>query len=307
MKRILVATLLIVFLIAATSNVWAGANPADTLMIKAGDCKTLDLGVEGIDALMWNTGNQDIAVPEAVFGSVKICGVDEGTTYISGRSLNSDMQIHLVVKVIADPGKKIKEKAIVQEFQPSIAPDVEGILKEIMAAYPDKVFPSNLKVSDNKRYLVEKNSGRPFLFLSQTLWSMTRRLSREDVIKALDICKEQGFTAVQLLAHSHYMGPNVYGSVPFENENFLRPVLSPGNNPQVQSEYDWWDHLEFIIQECIKREMYVCLLPTWREQWNQKKNLHQNNAYAYGKFIGQRYRPYNPWIIWVMEIGRAHV
>ncbi len=46
--------------------------------------------------------------------------------------------------------------------------------------------------------------------------------------------------------------------------------------------------------------MYVCLLPTWREQWNQKKNLHKNNAYAYGKFIGQRYRLYNPWIIWVM-------
>ena len=46
--------------------------------------------------------------------------------------------------------------------------------------------------------------------------------------------------------------------------------------------------------------MYICLLPTWREQWNQKKNLHKNNAFAYGKFIGQRYRLYNPWIIWVM-------
>ncbi|MFO7622660.1 MAG: DUF4038 domain-containing protein [Bacteroidales bacterium] len=55
-----------------------------------------------------------------------------------------------------------------------------------------------------------------------------------------------------------------------------------------------------MVSECIKREMFICLLPTWREQWNHNKNLHENNAFAYGKFIGQRYRRYNPWIIWVM-------
>jgi hypothetical protein len=177
---------------------------------------------------------------------------------------------------------------------------VEEMLNKIISANKSGNYQSKLKVSENKRYLVEESTGKPFLFLSQTLWSITRRLSREDVVKALDICKEHGFTAVQLIAHSHYMGPNVYGIAPFENENFLRPALSVGNNLQVQQDYDWWDHLEFIIQECIKREMYVCLLPTWREQWNQKKNLHKNNAFAYGKFIGQRYRPCNPWIIWVM-------
>lgn len=300
MKRIKVSILIIVCLIAATSNVWAGANPADTLFIKAGDCKTLDLGIEGIDALMWDTGNQDIAIPEAVFGSVKVCGTGEGVTYVSGSSSNSERQIKIIVKVVPDPIKEKTTKPSLPEFQSSIDADVDETLKKTMASQLVGEFQSKLKVSENRLYLVEEKTGNPFLFLSQTLWSMTRRLSREDVIKALDICKGQGFTAVQLLAHSHYMGPNVYGSSPFENENFLRPVLTSGNNFQVQGEYDWWDHLEFIIQECIKREMYVCLLPTWREQWNQKKNLHKNNAFAYGKFIGERYRPYNPWIIWVM-------
>jgi len=300
MQILKVSILILACLRGGNLYAWSSPNPADTLLIKAGDCKMLDLGIEGIDALMWNTGNQDIAVPETVFGSVKVCGTGEGVTYISGSSANSERQIKIIVKVVSNPTNEKIIKPLLLEFQSAIDADVEETLKKIMAGHVVGEFQSKLKVSENKRYLVEEKTGKPFLFLSQTLWSMTRRLSREDVVKTLDICKEQGFTAVQLLAHSHYMGPNVYGSVPFENENFLRPVLSSGNNPQVQGEYDWWDHLEFIIQECVKREMYVCLLPTWREQWNQKKNLHKNNAFAYGKFIGEHYRPYNPWIIWVM-------
>jgi hypothetical protein len=294
------ATLISILFVVNSWISTAKTGTADTLVIITSECKELELNIIGLDALLWNTGNQDIAVPEAVFGSVKICGVGPGVTYISGSSANSEIQIKIIVKVISGPTTEKFTRTVLPAYRETVDTDVEETLNYIMSASHGGNYQSKLKVSKNNRYLIEEKTRKPFLFLSQTLWSITRRLSREDVVKALDICKEQGFTAVQLLAHSHYMGPNVYGSQPFENENFLRPVLSAGNSLQVQGEYDWWDHLEFIIQECIKREMYVCLLPAWREQWNQKKNLHKNNAYAYGKFIGQRYRPYNPWIIWVM-------
>jgi len=287
-------------LLAINTFAFANTDAADTLVVKTGECKATGIDIEGIDALNWNTGNQDIAVPEAVFGSVKICGIGEGVTYISGSSMNGEKQFKIIVKVVPDPTKEKITKPSLPEFHSFIDADVEETLKKIMAGQAVGEYQSKLKVSENKRYLIEEKTGNPFLFPSQTLWSMTRRLSREDVVTVLDICKEQGFTAIQILAHSHYMGSNEYGSIPFENENFLRPILSLGNNPLVSGEYDWWDHLEYIIQECIKREMYVCLLPTWREQWNQKKNLNGNNAFAYGKFIGQRYSRYNPWIIWIM-------
>ncbi len=293
-------TLLVISLLASNAMAFANTNDADTLIVKTGECKATGINVEGIDALNWNTGNQDVALPEAVFASVKICGIGEGVTYISGSSMNGEKQFKIIVKVVPDHTKEKITKPVLPEFQSSINSDVDEILKKIVADQTDGEFKSRLKVSENKRFLVEEVTGKPFLFISQTLWSMTRRLSREEILMVLDICKDQGFTAVQLLAHSHYMGPNGYGNFPFENENFLRPALSIGSGLNVPGEYDWWDHLEFIIQECIKREMYVCLLPTWREQWNQKKNLHKNNSYAYGKFIGQRYLPYNPWIIWVM-------
>lgn len=221
-----------------TRNTTPETGTADTLVIKTGECKPLELNIEGIDALLWNTGNQDIAVPEAVFGNVKICGTGEGVTYISGSSANSERQLRIIVKVVPGPTTEKFTKTVLPAFRETVDIDVEKTLNIIMSNKPGGNYQSKMKVSENNRYLVEENTGKPFLFLSQTLWSITRRLSREDVVKALDICKEQGFTAVQLLAHSHYMGPNVYGSAPFENENFLRPVLSAGNRLQVQGEYD---------------------------------------------------------------------
>jgi len=65
MQILKVSILILACLIGGNLYAWSSPNPADTLLIKAGDYKMLDFGIEGIDALMWNTGNQDIAVPEA--------------------------------------------------------------------------------------------------------------------------------------------------------------------------------------------------------------------------------------------------
>lgn len=281
--------------------VMANGLATDTLNVKSGECKQIEISPENQSTLIWTTGNQDIAVPEVTFGNLKICALAEGTTYISGRSFDSDSILKIFVKVIKNDSAQEKPLTKVHtKYQSSIDKDVGNILDKIIPKKANDETRSQLEVSDNNRYLVYEKDNKPFIFLSQTLWSITRRLSREEIIQVLDISSNQGFTAIQLIAHAHYMGPNIYGKEPFENENFLRPQLTPGSSPVITDEYDWWDHLEFIIDQCIKREMFVCLLPTWREQWNQKKNLNENNALAYGKFIGTRYRSFNPWIIWVM-------
>lgn len=283
--------------------VFGNSNPMDTIVIQTGQCKTIETGLHRQKIVIWTTDNQDILSVDHVFGRGKICGVKEGSTYIHGSSpTDRGISIRYFVRVMPGTNNMDNVKStILKSYQPNVDADVDKVLQEILSSQISANFESKLKVSGNNRFLVFKDSNKPFLFLSQTLWSMTRRLSREQVLQVLDICKELGFTAVQFIAHSHDMGINVLGDVPFENENYLRPVITVGNDLNSQEEYDWWDHVEFIIQECVKREMFVCLLPTWREQWNDpKKNLNQNNAFAYGKFLGQRYRSYNPWIIWVM-------
>ncbi len=288
-------------LLGNTSFIFATNAQPDSLILKIGECKSHGWSTDETNALTWTTGNQDIATVEVIWGKGTVCGVNEGITYISASSANGKVQHKLIVNVLSNSGEKAISKPEHSSVRSdNIDLDIEPTLQKIMEEKPATDIASLLSVSDNKRYLVFSGSGKPFLFLSQTLWSMPRRLAREEIIQVLDICKNQGFTAIQLIAHAHYMGPNVYGDIPFENENFLRPLITAGNEPSNPAEYDWWDNLEFIIQACVKREMFVCLLPSWREQWNQKKNLNENNAFAYGKFIGMRCRPYNPWIIWVM-------
>jgi hypothetical protein len=235
---------------------------SDTLVIKTGEC--IPLAGEDNDRrpFIWTTGNQDIANIESVFGKPTVCGVFEGITYVSGSKISSEGQHKIIIKVIQDSSSSKAVPRLKPPFRGSVDEDVEELLNKIAHGYRAADIDTKLDISESKRYLVYRDTRKPFLFLSQTLWSMTRRLSREQIIQVLDICKEQGFTAIQLIAHSHYMGPNIYGVPPFENENFLRPVLTAGNNPEDPEEYDWWDHLEFIINECMKeRCLYVCSQP----------------------------------------------
>jgi hypothetical protein len=161
-------------------------------------------------------------------------------------------------------------------------------------------YQTTLKLSKNHRYFINQETGKPFIFISQTLWAMARWTTREEVCQILDTIKSQGFTAIQLIAHSHYYGKNKFGDLPFSNKNFCDPIITPGNNPKDTLAYDWWDHLDFIISQAELRGLFVCLLPSWREQWNQEKNLNPSNAFDYGVFIGSRFRKYNRKIIWIL-------
>ncbi len=230
-----------------------------------------------------------------VYENGVVCGVNPGTTYIAAVSTGANERYQTEITVVGD--NSINQPLASGSQITSICPQSESVLQKTVKDHQST--DSKLSVADNQRMLILAD-GSPFLFLSQTLWGMARRLNREEIIEVLDICKAQGFTAIQLIAHSHYMGANVYGDVPFDAENFLCPSVTLGSNPDDLEEYDWWDHVEFIIQECIKRDLTVCLLPTWREQWNQKNNLNQQNILAYGKFIGTRFRHFNRDIIWVM-------
>ncbi len=276
----------LVLLLGNTSLIFATNVQPDSLILKIGECKSPGWSTDETNALTWTTGNQDVATVEVTWGEGTVCGVNEGITYISASSANGKVQYKLIVKVLSNSGEKAIGKPVHSSVRSdNIDLDIERTLQRIMEEKPATDVASLLSVSDNKRYLVFSGSGKPFLLLSQTLWSMPRRLTREEIVQVLDICKDQGFTAIQLIAHAHYMGPNVYGDIPFENENFLRPLITVGDEPSNPEEYDWWDHLEFIIQECVKREMFVCLLPTWREQWNQEKNEARTTIY-WGIFSG---------------------
>ncbi|MCX8107979.1 MAG: DUF4038 domain-containing protein, partial [Verrucomicrobiae bacterium] len=156
-----------------------------------------------------------------------------------------------------------------------------------------------LKVSENHRFLVYED-GKPFFWLGDTAWELFHRLNREEVCRYLDNRAGLGFTVVQAVALAELDGlnaPNAYGHRPLLNNDPASPDVKDG------PENDYWDHVDFVVQEANKRGIYVGLLPTWGDKWNKKWGVGPEiftpeNARVYGEWLGRRYRTAG--VIWIL-------
>jgi len=163
-----------------------------------------------------------------------------------------------------------------------------------------------LKVSENKRFLV-KEDGTPFFWLGDTAWELFHKLNREDAEYYLKARSQQGFTVIQAVALAEFDGVrtgNAYGRKPLlKNQNGQYDPSMPDVSLNAD-DYDYWDHVDFIIQKAAEYGLYMALLPTWGDKFNKMWGkgpaiFNKENAYEYGKWLGKRYRNYAN-IIWVL-------
>ena len=170
-----------------------------------------------------------------------------------------------------------------------------------------------IKVSDNHKLLSTKD-GNPFFWLGDTDWELFHRMTREEAVEFIDIRSEQGFNVLQAVALAEFNGirqPNRYGDYPLNNEDPTQLSITPGNNPASEYEYDYWDHVDFIITKAAEKGMYVGLLPTWGDKvtpnWGDGPVIfNEKNAEAYGHILAQRY--YKNWnIIWILGGDRPAI
>lgn len=169
---------------------------------------------------------------------------------------------------------------------------VSSLLLLLLARMP---LSAQLRVSDNGRFLVHAENGKPFFWLGDTAWELFHRLSREDATYYLKDRAAKGFTVIQAVAIAELDGvrePNANGDLPFQNENPLQP-----NEP-------YWRHVDFIVGKASELGLYIGLLPTWGDKWNKAWGLgpvlfNPANAEAYGEWIGRRYRAARN-IVWIL-------
>lgn len=162
-----------------------------------------------------------------------------------------------------------------------------------------------LRVSDNRRFLVQDN-GRPFFWLADTAWELFHRLNREEALRYLDARARQGYNVVQAVALAELDGltdPNPYGHLPLEGRDPARPAVTPGADPKKAGEYDYWDHVDFIIDAANRRGIYVALLPAWGRWVKDEPVFTPEKAEIYGKWLGNRYK--SKGIIWVLGGDRT--
>jgi hypothetical protein len=161
-----------------------------------------------------------------------------------------------------------------------------------------------LKVSENKRFLVEE-SGKPFFYLGDTTWELFHRLNREQADTLLKDRAEKNFTVVQAVAIAELEGhadPNAYGHLPLIDQDPARPAVKEG------AQNDYWDHVDYIVNKANSAGIYVGVLPTWGRYWHdsnqgRKPLFTVANAETYGEWLGKRYK--DAGIIWILGGDRS--
>ncbi len=147
-------------------------------------------------------------------------------------------------------------------------------------------------MSANHRYL-ERADGTPFFWLGDTAWELLHRLNHEETEVYLRNRAAKGFNVILTVALAEYDfdQPNAYGALPLENNDPTKP------NPA------YFEHVDWVVHRAGELGLYVGLLPSWGDKWNQKWGVGPEiftpqNAEIYGEWLGRRYRD-QP-VIWVL-------
>ncbi|MBO5796890.1 MAG: DUF4038 domain-containing protein, partial [Clostridia bacterium] len=155
-----------------------------------------------------------------------------------------------------------------------------------------------LRVHESGRRLVTADGGR-FYLLGDTAWELFHRLNREEAALYLRTRKEQGFNMIQAVVLAELEGltvPNTYGRLPLIDCDPLQPDDS--------GDYSYFDHVEYILSLAEELGLYVGLLPTWGDKFNQMwgkgpQVFTEENAFGYGRWLAERFCHHNN-LIWVL-------
>lgn len=170
--------------------------------------------------------------------------------------------------------------------------------------------PPPLRVHENGRMLVSAG-GKPVFLLADTAWDLAERVKRADVDAYMKKRREQRFNAIAFVCFHSEVTSNVYGAAPFKLKGGrldpTQPVVTPGAAPESTAEYDYWDHVDYVIDQAGREGMYVIVLPNWGHavtgSYNGKPSrstvLDARSAYAYGRWVGKRYKD-RKHVIWML-------
>ncbi len=156
----------------------------------------------------------------------------------------------------------------------------------LMVAKPQPVQP--LKIAPNGRYFMTAD-GKPFFWLGDTGWLLFSKLKREEVIKFLDDRQAKGFNVIQVMVLHTTKVVNAYGDTALKGGNVAMPVTTPGNNPDNAAEYDYWDHVDFVVKAAAERGIYIAMVPVWGSEVKAGMvSVAQVKQYA--NFLTNRYK-----------------
>ncbi len=156
--------------------------------------------------------------------------------------------------------------------------------------------PKSLVVSENGRYLTT-GDGKPFFWLGDTGWLLFNRLTREEAVQYFEDRKQKGFNVVQAMLLHEVPSRNVYLDSSVVKSNVAHPAITAGNDYKDSIAYDYWDHVDYIIDKAAEKGIYMALVPVWGTNVKDKR-VKNDQAGKYAEFLAKRYK--DKWnIIWL--------
>ena len=153
-------------------------------------------------------------------------------------------------------------------------------------------------LTTTSRFL-SKADGTPFHYIADTPW-LTPKLTQAEVVQLVADRKAKGFTTLQIsiltVKTNEFTTANAYGDEPFVGAggtwDLSQPLLvGAATSDDTSPDYDYWDHIDFIVDHLASQGMLAVLVPCWYgpqgRDW--RGYLTDTNAAGYGTFLGSRY------------------
>lgn len=143
-----------------------------------------------------------------------------------------------------------------------------------------------LKLSANHRYFTADS--KPFFWLGDTGWLLFSKMNREEAAQYLATRSRQGFNVIQVMVIHSIGEVNAYGDSALRNKNIAEPKTTPGNTFGKSHEYDYWDHIDWIIGKAAEKGLYIALVPVWGSVV-KGDHIGAEKAKIYAEFLAKRY------------------
>ncbi len=144
-----------------------------------------------------------------------------------------------------------------------------------------------LQVSENQKFL-QTEEGDPFFWLGDTGWLLFTKLTREQVETYFDDRTNKGYNVIQAMV-LHTLEPcNVYGDSAISGKDVSKPITTEGDSFEVASQYDYWDHVDYVVDLAAQKGLYMALVPVWGSNVKSGK-VSQKQAESYGHWLAERY------------------
>lgn len=145
-----------------------------------------------------------------------------------------------------------------------------------------------LKVSENGRFFMTED-GKPFFWLGDTGWLLFNKLKREEADQYLEDRKKKGFNVIQVMVLHTVPSANVYGDSAMIAGDISRPDTTAGNSVTDTAQYDFWDHVDYVVDKAAEKGIYMALVPVWGSPVKDGR-VTPAQAAKYAEFLANRYK-----------------